>query len=111
MKLTGRRGIKVLKHCKKVHKLVYVGCHGDKNEDDVQENMDASLALAIELYPISKTCKDQSKQTCTKYGKLEGHITAYFKLWFPYIDYKNPIFHNLHSLIYGLIFFMGSIAC
>ena len=67
--------------------------------------MDTWLALAIQLYPISKACNDQSKQTHTKHEKLEGHTAVYLKLWFPYIDYKNPIFHKIHSLICGLIFF------
>ena len=94
MELTGRRGINVLEHCKTIYKLVVEGCHGDKHEDDVQKNMDTWLALAIELYPISKACNDQSKQTHTKHKKFEGHIAKYLKLWLPYIGYKNPIFHK-----------------
>ena len=107
MELTGRRGINVLEHCRKIHKLVCEGCHGDENEDYVRKNMDTWLALAIELYPISKACNDQSKQNDTKHKKLEGHIAEYLKLWFPYITHKNPIYHKLHSLICGLIFFHG----
>ena len=107
MNLTGSRGTNVLEHCKKIHKLVCEGCHGDENEADVRENMNTWLALSIELYPISKACNDQSKQTDTKHKKLEGHIAAYLKLWFPYITYKNPIYPKLHSLICGLIFFHG----
>ena len=107
MELTGRRGINVLENCKKIHKLVCEGCHGDENEADVRENMNTWLALSIELYPISKACNDQSKQTDTKHKKLKGHIAEYLKLWFQYITYKNPIYPKLHSLICGLIFFHG----
>ena len=105
MELTGRRGINVLKYRENILAFVYEGCHGDENEDDVKEIMDTWLALSTELYPISKICNDQSKQNLTKHKKLKDHIAAYILLWFPYIDYKNPIFHKLHSLMCGLIFF------
>ena len=66
--------------------------------------MNTWLALSIKLYPISKACDDQSKQTDTKHKKIEGYITEYLKLWFPYITYKNPIYHKLYTLICGLFF-------
>ena len=89
------------------HYHPYNGGYDKATEEDVQGIMDTWLALSTELLPISEACNDKSKQDDTKNGTLKKHVAAYLKLWFPYIDTKNPIYHKLHSLMCGFIYFMG----
>ena len=46
MKLTGRRGINVLKWSKKIHEFVNNGGYEEAIEDNVQEIMDTWLILS-----------------------------------------------------------------
>ena len=108
MELTDRRGINVLKMRLKIHNFVCNGGYDEATEKYITGIMDTWLALSTELLPISEACNDQSKQDVTKHETLKKHIAEYLKLWFPYIDTKNPIYHKLHSLMCGLIFFHGN---
>jgi hypothetical protein len=105
MELTGRRGIAMLDFRKKVHHSVVNGGFVPATEAIVQEVMDTWLALSNELHPISIICNDQSKLDDAKLAKFEGHISAFIKLWIPFITYKNWQYLKLHSLMCGALAF------
>ena len=80
MKLTGRRGVNVLKMRHKIYEFVCNGEYDKATEEYVQGIMNTWLALSTEFLPISETCNDQSKQFDTKHETLKKHIAAYLKL-------------------------------
>lgn len=106
MELTGRRGIAMLDFREKVHHFVVKGGFVQATEAIVTEVMDAWLELANHVHPISIICNDQSKLDDAKIAKFEGHISAFVKLWIPFIgDYKNWQYYKLHTLTCGAIAF------
>ena len=107
MELTGRRGINVLEMRHKIYEHVCNGGYEEATEVYVQGIMKTWLDLSTELLPFTEACNDQSKQDDTKHETLKKHIAEYLKLWFPYIDTKNPIYHKMHLSMCGLINFHG----
>jgi hypothetical protein len=106
MELTGRRGIAMLDFREKVHHFVVEGGFVQATEAIVTEVMDAWLELANHVHPISIICNDQSKLDDAKIAKFEGHISAFVKLWIPFIgDYKNWQYYKLHTLTCGAVAF------
>ena len=106
MELTGRRGIAMLDFRKKVHHFVVNGGFVQETEAVVTDVMDTWLELANHVHPISIICNDQSKLDDAKLTKFEGHISAFIKLWIPFIGgYKNWQYYKLHTLTCGAIAF------
>ena len=90
----------------KIHHFVVNGGFVHGTGAIVQEIMDEWLALSTELHPISILCNDQSKLDDAKLTKFEGHISAFIKLWIPFIGgYKNWQYYKLHSLTCGAVAF------
>jgi hypothetical protein len=106
MELIGRRGILMLDVRQKINHFVVNGGFVHGTEVIVQEMIDAWLALLDEVHPISILCNDQSKLDDAKLAKLEGHFSAFIKLWIPFIGgYKNWQYYKLHTLTCGSIAF------
>lgn len=103
MELSGRRYILMLKKQDIIHKNIVESKYGSKTQQFVDEKMARWILLAYDMYNITDICHSQGKVDKTKLFVLKTHITFFVENWFPFVNYKNPIFWKLHMLICGLI--------
>ena len=104
MEFTGQQGINVLKMRHKIYEQVCNGGYEEAIEEYIKGIKETWLDLSTELLPFTEACNDQSKQDDTKHETLKKHIAEYLKLWSPYINTKNPIYHKLPSSMCCLFF-------